>query len=247
MSDLDCVKIYGSGALSDGGVQPDRALDLGGFRSASEIQILSVFGAVPNVAVTRVGEDNLAGVGGLESDGAGNLRWLAPGESEAAPWVAVGDGEEKALPSAGMPGRSLRVKRSGAAPDMGARVLRLMEVFNGPLGLVNVDDATRQAGEERYRCLFLRNTSGAEIPLLRVLPQSGLKIAIETPVANAVQTIVNEHAAPVGLTWLTVGDKFETWNWPDASMLALWFWRHIAPGASASARVENSVLVEAYL
>lgn len=246
MSNFDDVKIYGSGAGSDGGVQTDHNLNLGGYRSASEIQSLSVFGAMEHVSVLRAGGANIPGAGALESDGAGRVRWTAPGSYAAGAWAALNDGATVVLPDGVYPDRGVRVSRSGAVPKAGSRTIKFLETYNGGMGLPNVDDASRIAGEDSYRCVFVRNESGMSIPFLRLYPVSGVKIAREDPSApdGYVQTIASGHTAPAGRTWVDSSGTIDIFEWTAGAMLGLWVWRAVAAGASAAARVENCVGIE---
>ncbi len=247
---FDGVRFYGSGSASDGGVQADSNLNLGNYRSATELSTLAVFGAMERITIGRVGEANDPGDGSIESDGTGRIRWTAPAETEPSAWVGIADGQTVVLESVGSPGSGLRVTRSGAAPAAGSRTLKLLDIYNGEIGCRNVSDAQRTAGVTVYRSLFLKNHSGSMIPFLRLRPNtSNVEIAREIPsntLNGFVQTIASETTAPAALTWVTTSGAIEVWDWPAGEILGLWFKRVTAAGASANARVESEIIFEQY-
>lgn len=246
----DDLQIFGSGAASDGGAQPDHTLNLGGYRSSSEIVSLAAFGTLPNVTIERA--DGLPGVGALESDGAGNLRWSAPGSSEAGPWVAVDDGETTVLPDGSNASHSIRVSRSGAVPPLGSVSVTLEDIFNGAVGCANVAHADRLAGQIVYRCWFLQNAGDAQLSVRLYLASADvLALALEDPsVGGNVQTIASETTAPVGLTFVSpVGhdhaDVLEK-TLAAGETVALWLRRTTAAGALASPMTLSEIFIDQF-
>jgi hypothetical protein len=244
MADFDDLRLYGSGAASDGAAQPDPDANLGGYRSASEIQSLAVLGAMENVTIDRVADGYDPGAAGLESDGAGYLRWSGPGSSPG-PWVAVGDGETKVLPDGSDSALGVRVTRSGAVPPQGTALIKLLEQYNGALGMPNISDAQRTAGRTIYRCLFLRNVSAVDIQRVVVRPEGeNVQVAVETPVDGAVQTIADETTAPVGLTFYDVSGSVRVAPLGAGGAVAIWLKRITNAGAAATARKVAGVILE---
>lgn len=170
---FDGLRIFGSGAASDGGAQAVEGANLGNFRSSTEWASLAVFGAMKNITIQRVGEGNEPGVGALESDGAGYIRWRAPGSVTPGAYTFIGDGQTIVLEDGEDSSKSLRVSRSGTAPIAGAAAIQLLEMYNNAFGQDNVVNAERAAGANQYRCFMLKNLSVGPIDLSIYLKQLG--------------------------------------------------------------------------
>jgi hypothetical protein len=153
---FDAIRFHYSGAASDGGVQSSEAANLGHYRSASEIDILAPFGAMAGLDIERIGSAADAGMGSLEADGAGKYRWTAPDSTVAGPWVAIAVGAVGVLPDGARADQGARVKRV-STPGAGVESVKLLEIYNGALGLADVTNAQRTAGRSEYRAIFLRN------------------------------------------------------------------------------------------
>jgi hypothetical protein len=239
---FDDLRFYGSGASSDGGAQTSPGANLGHYRSSTELSPLAIFGAMENIYVQRVSEVNAPGVGMIESDGAGNLRWTAPGESAGA-WTAVADGSTVVLPCGD---KGLRVHRSGSTPPAAQRSLKLLDVFNGELGCANVSDADRATGLDVYRCVFAKNVSGDDM-LLWLEPQTtNLSVGVEAPSAQPggyVQTIADETTVPVGITFFGA----ELVAVAAGEIVGIWLRRRTGADADASARELVSLRVDVLL
>lgn len=152
-SGFDALRVYGSGAASDGGAQADSALNLGGYRSSTELQPFAIFGGMLNVVIERASGGLLTGVGILESDGAARLRWTSPGSSAPGPWTLVGS--RPVVVGDGVDG--LRVRVSGDFPPAGSQSIRILDQFNNAFGQDDASDAERIAGASQYRAFFLKN------------------------------------------------------------------------------------------
>lgn len=325
----DALRIYLTGAASDGGAQADPAASLGGHRSSTELVQLVPQGAVASITIEQASAGLGVGDASIESDGAGNLRFSKPGDGESGVYVEVGDTERKVLlDAAGV--EHLRVYRSGSAPAAGNTVLPLVERLNALWS--NVADAERAAGSGKYRALMLKNQSSS--PLIvriylgllgtaRILnaggyaasgavtitittgtlndwpkrgfvenqdtgevlyyqsrtenalsvpaggrdvfsevsggssglsghvlyPIPGLRLAKETPVANAIQVIPVEGTAPSGVVWrhpVHGGDAevLEELFLPAGNLIGLWLHRKIVAGQVADPWTQVRAVVE---
>lgn len=68
---------------------------------------------------------------------------------------------------------------------------------------------------------------------------SPVRIAIEAPVSNAIQTIPNESTAPTGVTWSTArtaGTGLSVGSLSPSNMYGLWIHRELPAGVSANAK-----------
>ena len=235
----DALRVYLTGAVSDGGDQADPDASLGGFRASTEARSFGVVGAVQGLTVLRVGEGAVAGVANLEVDASGNAAWRGQGETARGALTTLPINADVVLPTGGaQPASFVRVRRT-AVLTPGARALHLVDLYNGVVGLGNVANAARAAGDVRHRALMLRNV--APYPVALALASSQLDLASETPVAGAIQTIATDDVAPAGLSW--AGTAAVTLAPGDS--VGLWIRRTITAGASGAARVENEIEVVA--
>jgi hypothetical protein len=237
MSSFDDLRIYGSGAGSDGGAQPLEAANLGGYRSSTEWGALGAFGACEALTIQRIGADHAAGIGAIECDGAGSYRWNAPGRPAGA-WVAIANGNTGILEDATDRSQALRVARAGATPAV-ARTITLLEQISNAIAMGNL--AAGATGNNRYRCLILKAL--AALTLVRITPYGALSVAQELPVGGAVQTIANESTAPAGVSWVDYTGVLEVWGLAANDLLGLWLKRVQTPDAGA-ARTQARVVIE---
>lgn len=201
MTKADSLRLYLSGAGSDGGAQADPDAALGNYRSSTRFQALGIQGAAPRIAVLYASGANGLGTGSLESDGAGNLRWTAPGSSTPGDYVAIADTETKLLEDGDDPDKHVLVSRSGDAPEAGAWSIPLTEVYNGLWD--NVATAHAVAGASEYRALFFKNDSAKDLYELKAwLATLGTRRA-----SNTAQL----GAAGAGTLGTNAGSKFGDW------------------------------------
>lgn len=175
---FDALRIYGSGAVANGGAQADPAANLGNYRSSTEPPSLAAFGAMLNVSIDRIGEGNVEGVGVLESDGLGQVRWTSAEATAPGPWIWLPDLATRFLPDGDAEDSGLRVSRNGSTPPAGTREIKLLEDFNGFLGWDNISNAERAAGDDEYRAIFIRNLSLGKVDLTLALGLLGTAKAL---------------------------------------------------------------------
>jgi len=232
---FDAFRIYGSGAASEGAAQADPDANLGGFRASTEQFSLAAFGAVANLTIQRIGEACDPGIGTLESDGTGLFRWTPAGATQPGPWIEVRDGQTKILHDQETSGRGLRVAQSGTPAQGGLRTIPLLELFNGAFGFDNVTNAERAAGNVEYRAVFLKNEGAAKLSIGLSTATPELSFGTETPAAGQIQTIADEDAAPIGITF----GASASFDLNPGESIGLWLRRTISAGATAAARKEN--------
>lgn len=180
-ADFDALRVYGSGAASDGGAQADPDLNLGGFRSSTECQPYAVFGGMLGIVIERASGGMLTGEGILESDGTGRLRWTEPGSSTPGDWKFVGANAVTVL--SGVEG--LRVRRTGGIPPAGAKSIRILDQYNNAFGQDNASNAERAAGNTQYRAFFLKNEGIATLTARLYLQQLGASRVISATYASS--------------------------------------------------------------
>lgn len=168
-ADFDVLRVYGSGAASDGGAQADPDLNLGGFRSSTECQPYAVFGGMLGIVIERASGGMQPGAGVLESDGTGRLRWTAPGSTEPGDWRFVGTSSVNLLNGV----EGLRVRRIGAIPPAGAKSIRILDQYNNEFGQDNLPDAERAAGNAQYRAFFIKNHGISSLNVRLYLQRQG--------------------------------------------------------------------------
>jgi len=163
----DGLRIYLSGASSDGAAQADSSQSLGRFRSSSEAEFLAMFVAVtiPGLQLDFAAGENGAGTGTIEAVDDDTVRWAAPGCDFGA-GVAISNGQTKVLESglvlgsldpSDLPGRYVRVTRTSASALSGSMAVELGDVFQNSVGMDPVTSAQAAAGLEQYRLIVVRN------------------------------------------------------------------------------------------
>lgn len=207
-SGFDVLRLFGSGGASDGGAQADPNANLGNYRSSTELATLGVQGAVERIALARLSPGHEPGVAVVESDGESMLRYTAPESSTPGPYVQVPygtailyDGEDSS--------KGLRVTRaSGAAfPVQGKRELLLVDQFNNAFGFDNVSHAERNAGDDEYRAIFLKN---AGLTVLTIK-------AFMTPLGTQRTVSVAGYAAAGAVSIAPTSGDFK--DWPASGFL----------------------------
>ena len=161
----DSIRMYLTGAASDGAAQADSDLSLGKHRSSTEVTHVgdTVTNPIANVTVAFVSGSNGTGAGTLTASGADELKWTPPGGTIGA-GVTILNSETKVLEGGGgETWKFIRVTRTTADALAGAATLTLAETFNNVIGFDNVSAAEQAAGDVEYRCFCLKNGSASEV------------------------------------------------------------------------------------
>ena len=151
----DALRLYLTGASSDGGTQTDPDASLGNYRSSTQIMAVGhlVRNAIPGLTIDYVCPRNGLGEGAILSDGSA-IAWLPPGGTRGD-YVTIANGETKiAQGGGGDPGKYIRVSRTSADSLDGASTVKIVDVFNALFD--NVGNAERAAGDLEYRCFAFK-------------------------------------------------------------------------------------------
>lgn len=247
----DGLGIYLTGAAADGAAQPDPAVSLGGYRSATEIA------QVGHLEHGVSGELRVAWASGAVGPG---LASVAPGEGGLVLTTASGSGSAVSLVAGASavltsadPDEAVRIERSesSATPaSRGASECQGMPVYGG-LGMAPVTEAQRASGVTTYRAVMLYAHGAYGCPSVRVWvgsqPSQGtVSLATETPSSGAIQTIADETAAPTGLSWsapATEAAALAVGTIHSGGMAGLWLRRALPAGASGSVSEEPEIRV----
>jgi hypothetical protein len=203
----DSIRVYLTGAASDGAAQTDPDASLGKYRSSTEAVFLghtvgSGFGG--DVTIAFVGGANGTGAGTLTASGTSELKWTAPSGSIGA-GVAIANGETKILEDAGDTDKYIRVTRTTATNLTGSATITLANELNDVVGFDNVSSAEASAGDTEYRCLMLVNENSVKI--------EALKAFLKT-IGTARAVDAAEYAASGADTITCKANDFS--DWPDA-------------------------------
>jgi hypothetical protein len=165
----DALRLYISGAGSDGGAQTDHDAALGNYRSSTELGSLgiTVTSPISDVDVDYASGHNGTGAGTLTASGSDELTWTPPGGSAGA-GVTISNGETKILEGGGASSKTLRVSRTSATALTGAATVTLADVANNAVGFDNILSADATAGDDEYRAIFLKNGSVANMANLTI-------------------------------------------------------------------------------
>jgi len=165
----DSLRVYLSGAASNGGTQTNPDAALGNFRSSSEIFSLgvTVTNPISNVTIITASGANGTGAGTLTASASDDLRWTPPGGTIGAA-VTILNGETKILEGGGgETNKFLRVTRTTATALSGTATLTLAEVYNNLFGFDNVSSSEASSGDNEYRALFIYNENAAPVSNLK--------------------------------------------------------------------------------
>lgn len=176
----DSLRMYLSGATSDGGAQAVEDDSLGRYRSSTEVQSLSFVAtaAITNVTVDHVSAANGPGTGFLVATGADKLRYYAPdpatagdalpGDDPGTPGVEVTilNGESAVVCDGDDHAKFVRVTRTSATALSGTKGIEIADRYANVVSCGEVTSAERTAGVVKYRLMVLRNENvGVGIPL----------------------------------------------------------------------------------
>lgn len=202
----DSIRLYLTGAGSDGGAQTDPDAALGNYRSST---LCEFFDAVVTSAIANV---DLDFVSGAHSEGAGtltavttdSLAWTPPGGTQG-PAVSIADAETKILEGGGAPAQFIRVTRTSTSNLTGAATITLSYKYNDLVGFDDVSSAEASAGDVEYRALMLKNDSAAEV--------KNVKVYLDTLGTDRVSGAGQLASSGAGSITLAVGVFTD---WPDS-------------------------------
>ena len=199
----DSVRLYLTGAASDGGAQTNPDQSLGKYRSSTELELLgiTVTNPISNVTVIMASGMNGIGDGTLTATDDDNLKWTPPGETQGDA-VTIANGETKLLEGGGDDGhkKSLRVSRTSADALSGTATVALADVFNDVVGFDNISTSEASAGDTEYRCICLKNVASAKVEAIKsyvgTLGPQRVSGATQLPAsgAGAIEVSVDDFA-----------------------------------------------------
>ena len=169
----DSIRLYLTGAASDGSAQADADAALGDYRSSTEVEAIGMTFASPIAGLTI---DYLSGACGegshtVTANTVDTVSFTAAGGTQGDA-VSIANGQTKILETAGDPTKFVRVSRASASDLAGEVTITAVYQVNNGVGMDNITSAEATAGDDEYRCLCIKNESGIEI--------AGLAAAIAT-------------------------------------------------------------------
>lgn len=205
----DTLRVYLSGAASDGASQADPDQSLGGFRAAEEASRVGVLFVTPlaGVEILQASRSNGAAslgvpaVGNLFADTDGSLAYAGPGGSAGDPVSLPALGAPVVLRDGSDPSKWLRVQRTAAGGLVGLGQLEFHDQLGNAFGMREAAEAESAAGGNRYRAVFLR-------PVERV---TGIKLYLPTLGPAAVSTAAQLAGSGAGTVQ---GASFCFEGWP---------------------------------
>ncbi len=163
----DALRMYLTGADSDGGAQTDHDASLGKNRSSTEVPHLGISGSVQYLTIDFVSGNNGEGIGVLTVSGVSEIKWTAPGGTLGAA-VAIANGETKIIEDGTDTDKYARITRTSAtALGVAATNITLANEVNNAIGLDDVSSAEAAAGDTEYRCVCLKNEGANAITVLK--------------------------------------------------------------------------------
>lgn len=205
-TEADAIRVYLTGAASDGGAQADPDASLGKYRSSTRLDSLGVevSGGPSNITVVFASADNGTGDGTLTTKSADSMAWTPPGGSEGAT-VTIANGETKQFPGSD-DDAFVVVSRTSADALSGNATLTLSDAFNNLWD--NVADAERVAGDVEIRCICLKNEDSSQVTSLKAWLAS---------LGTAADVDASGYAASGAVT---VGGKSTPFgDWPDSGFV----------------------------
>lgn len=215
----DALRIYLTGASSDGGTQADPDNSRGRYRSSTEAVFLTSFieTGLSNITVDYASGANGPGTGTLTATGASALTWTPPNGTAGDP-VTIANGETKIIEGGALESwKYVRVSRTSATALSGAASIELADEYDGVVGMEGIDSDTATAGVTKYRLLALRNDhaqSGVKMRDLSawIAPVAGASIVEGDSVAHT--TVLGSSGAG---TVQIAGSNVNTFAaWPEA-------------------------------
>ena len=247
-TNADALRLYLSGAETDGAEQPIHALSLGGFRSSIEASGLgiSINNPIPGVQVDLVAAENGAGSGALVAVSVDSLAWTPPGSTQGAA-VEIANGETKVITGAAA-SDYVRVTRTSADDLRGTATIGLARC----LGTLVAHREAPVTGLTTNLAGVLKNDSGLEITNLQIWidPDTDARLFIGYEAADGDDRIsdtspLGDISAPNGVTITNQGQSagagLQVGTVAAGASIGLWLRRAVEIGADADAEVLQTV------
>ena len=161
----DAVRVYLTGAASDGDAQANPDLSLGHYRSSTNMESargVRVHDPIPNINVLYADRANGIGIGALTATGDDTLAWTPPNGSQGSE-ITILNGASAVIEGAGDRGAFLLIERTSADALFGSASVVVTENINNAVGGDNVSSAEALAGDDEYRALMLKNVSSSDV------------------------------------------------------------------------------------
>lgn len=202
----DGLRLYLTGADSDGGAQTDPDASLGKYRSSSEVSQLgiTVTNPISNVTIAHAAGINGTGNGSMTATGTSELKWTPPGGTQGA-GVTIANGETKILEGGTDTDKYIRVSRTSADDLTGTATVTLAEVNNNVLGYDDVSSSEASSGDTEYRCFAIKNETAGNI--------TSIKFWLNTLGTQRVSAAGQLGASGAGTISISAG-TFD--DWPDS-------------------------------
>jgi hypothetical protein len=253
---LDDIKIYLSGAPSDGGAQTDPDLALGNYRSSTEMVNKKDAVAPTNCTGVTINYASIA-----NADGNGTLDFTYNGGTgQTLQWTPLGgsigaavdvDVDDTYLIYSADTSKFISVTTvsasfpGGNATDADITISDTSGLINNIFD--NVASAEASSGENEYRCVFVKNEhvsetlNAAAVYISAETPATGdsIDIAVEPPSAQPagfVQTIADEDTPPTAITFnhaITEGTAVSIGNLAPGEIYGVWLKRIVIASAGA--------------
>jgi hypothetical protein len=210
----DAVRVFLTGAASDGGAQANPDAALGAYRSSTEVQPLGIqCSSLPaNLTVDFASGANGAGAGTLAVKGVNSIAWTPPSGTEG-PAVTIANGETKVCEGGGTneQWKFIRVSRT-SADDLtgGPATVTLTAIYNSLFAMDNILSAERAAGESEYRGGCFKNVSAITVPILNVWLKE---------LATAASVNAAGYVAAGAITITRKTGSFDTDGWPESGFV----------------------------
>lgn len=234
----DALGLYLSGGLTNA----DPAQSLGGAMSAFEWRGMGavISSTIPAIIIEAISPENGEGAATIAITGASLV--YTPPDGLAGGAVSIAEGARAVLTGTDT-SKWVRVYRETGGTFSGEMSLTLVYAMNGVVAMTDADDAERQAGSTRYRCIILKAHGTEDVDNLTFwlgsTGQATFAIGTEALVDGEVQTIADDETAPSGVTFSTpeteeAGLVIGTIAAGEA--IALWIRREIPAESTVSAK-----------
>lgn len=168
----DGIRVYLTGATSDGGSQADPDDSLGDYRSSTEADRVGrlLVSPVNGIQVVQASRWNgaLGVVGSLFTVTSSRIRYAAPGSTTAGPSTRILPGETKTLYDASDRSKWVRIYRTDSTPLAGSGNIEFVDQYNNVFGMLDAANAESTGGGDRYRAVMLRHDDVIEITALKI-------------------------------------------------------------------------------